>query len=135
MLKPWLGNLVMRQSIYIEIDSKKVAVVRNPYERVITLYRESWDWIGLSDWVQKNEITPQSELYKDCEYIICLESWKEDLDALGLEPTEKEAELLYKKYSTNACKNVRDVQVRINLDRFELALKLSWLPLTRETPT
>ena len=101
MLKPWLGNLVMRQSIYIEIDSKKVAVVRNPYERVITLYRESWDWIGLSDWVQKNEITPQSELYKDCEYIICLESWKEDLDALGLEPKEKEAELLFKKYSTD----------------------------------
>jgi hypothetical protein len=91
----------MRQSTYIEIDSKKVAVVRNPYERVITLYRESWDWIGLSDWLEKNEIIAQSELYKDCEYIISLESWKEDLDALGLEPEEKEVELLYKKYSTD----------------------------------
>lgn len=91
----------MKQSICIEVDDCTIGVVRNPYERVITLYRESWDWIGLEDWVRRTNIQLQSDVYKDCHAVVCLETWEADFKALGITPDKKSMELLYKKYSTD----------------------------------
>jgi hypothetical protein len=70
----------MRQSIYIELGDKKIGVVRNPYERVVNLYRESWNWCGFEKWLAKAE---------------------SDFKALGITPDKKSMELLYKKYSSD----------------------------------
>ena len=77
----------MKQSSYIQVGDKKVAIVRNPYERIIALYRESW-------------IESQTELYND-ELSITLEHWESDCKDLDISPDKKRMELLTKKYSTD----------------------------------
>jgi|TARA_B110000240_G_C13175977_1_gene315661 hypothetical protein len=91
----------MRQSIYIELGDKKIGVVRNPYERVVNLYRESWNWCGFEKWLAKAEILSQTEVYRDCIFVVTLESWESDFKALGITPDKKSMELLYKKYSSD----------------------------------
>ena len=89
----------MNQTILLDISDKQIGIVRNPYERIITLYRDSWDWIGLEKWLQKSIIEPQCELYKDCDAVVTLESWKDDFKSLGITPDKNSIELLYKHYS------------------------------------
>ena len=43
----------MNQTSLIEIDNYKIGIIRNPYERIITEYKGSWDWIGLENWLKK----------------------------------------------------------------------------------
>lgn len=88
----------MKQSTYIQVDDKKIAVVRNPYERIVTLYRESWDWVGLETWLQRQHIQSQTELYTN-ELCITLEHWESDCKDLDISPDKKSMELLTKKYS------------------------------------
>ena len=90
----------MKQSSYIQVGDKKVAIVRNPYERIITLYRESWNWVGLEIWLEKERIESQTELYND-ELSITLEHWESDCKDLDISPDKKRMELLTKKYSTD----------------------------------
>tara|TARA_B100001778_G_scaffold297379_1_gene270833 strand:+ start:7289 stop:7648 length:360 start_codon:yes stop_codon:yes gene_type:complete len=89
----------VNQTFCIDINDAKIAVVRNPYERIISLYRGSWNWIGILDWVQKYQLKPQCELYKDYDYVICLESWEDDCNVLGITPDKNSMEMLKKKYS------------------------------------
>ena len=84
----------MNQSLFLEYDKKgflttrsgSIGVIRNPYERLVSLYRDSWDWSGFEVWIKDNEIEGQWSLYKDCDYIISLEHWEQDLIALNVEP-------------------------------------------------
>ena len=89
----------MNESFWIEIDTLKVGILRNPYERVIHLYKESWDWIGLEKWIEKTTITSQLELSKECDVVVCLESWEDDFKSLGITPDKNSMEMLKKKYS------------------------------------
>ena len=57
----------MNESFWIEIDTLKVGILRNPYERVIHLYKESWDWIGLEKWIEKT-----IDFYADSKDVIIL---------------------------------------------------------------
>ena len=92
----------MKQTIYVELSDYKISIIRNPYERIITLYRGSWNWIGLEDWIRKTNIKPQCELYENCDGIVRLEDWECDFTDLDLQvPDEKYMETLYKKYSTD----------------------------------
>ena len=68
----------MRETSYIEIGKTKYGLVRNPYERVIHSYRESWNWIGIMDWVEKYPPELQCELYKGMP-TISLEYYHDDL--------------------------------------------------------
>ena len=89
----------MNESFWIEIDTLKVGILRNPYERVIHLYKESWDWIGLEKWIEKTTITSQLELSKECDVVVCLESWEDDFKSLGITPDKNSMNKLCKHYS------------------------------------
>ena len=89
----------MNQSSLIQIGKFKVGIIRNPYERIIHEYKESWDWIGLADWIYKTELKPQCELYKDCDTVVCLENWESDFRMLDLTPNKNSMNKLYKHYS------------------------------------
>ena len=92
----------MKQTILIELSNKQIGIVRNPYERIITLYRDSWNWIGLEKWLSKAHIQPQCTLYKDYDGIVRLEEWRSDFADLGLQvPDKKYMKYLHKKYSTD----------------------------------
>ena len=92
----------MNQTILIELSDKQIGIVRNPYERIITLYRESWDWIGLENWLSRTNIQPQCTLYTDCDSIVRLENWESDcLDLDFTIPDENALKMLDKKYSTD----------------------------------
>ena len=83
----------------IELDNYKIGIIRNPYERIITSYKESWDWIGLADWIEKVGLGPQCELLSECDAIVCLEDWEIDFDALDLSPNKNSMNKLSKNYS------------------------------------
>jgi len=89
----------VNESFWVELDNCKVGIIRNPYERIIHLYKGSWDWVGLREWIEKSDITPQSELAKECDAIVCLESWEDDFKSLGITPDKNSMNKLYKHYS------------------------------------
>ena len=41
----------MNQSLYLESDNKLIGVIRNPYERAVSLYKLSYYWIGFDKWL------------------------------------------------------------------------------------
>jgi len=89
----------VNESFWVEIDTLKVGILRNPYERVIHLYKESWDWVGLEEWIEKTTITSQLELSKECDVVVCLESWEDDFKSLGITPDKNSMNKLCKHYS------------------------------------
>ena len=101
MRKCWLGNSVVNQPTLIYLDNFKIGIGRNPYERVVTLYKEGWDYNGLEQWLKNRKILPQSELYKDCDAVVCLESWERDFDELGMTPDKNTFDKLESKYSSD----------------------------------
>ena len=115
----------MNESFWIEIDTLKVGILRNPYERVIHLYKESWDWIGLEKWIEKTTITSQLELSKECDVVVCLESWEDDFKSLGITPDKNSMNKLCKHYSedyrrwySEEMKSLVDQIVRPDLDTY-----------------
>tara|TARA_B100001123_G_C15105789_1_gene945417 strand:+ start:585 stop:941 length:357 start_codon:yes stop_codon:yes gene_type:complete len=97
----------MNQSLFLEYDNGTIGVVRNPYERLVSLYRDSWDYIGFDKWIDKSNLKSQVELYSDCANIITLEHWEQDLIALDIEPKnssilmEQTISADYKRWYTN----------------------------------
>tara|TARA_Y100000361_G_scaffold145824_1_gene155524 strand:- start:219 stop:581 length:363 start_codon:yes stop_codon:yes gene_type:complete len=92
----------VKQTILIEVSDLKIGIIRNPYERVISLYRASWNWIGIEDWIKKSNLKPQCELYDTYDGVVRLEEWKQDFADLGLQvPDKKYMKYLHKKYSTD----------------------------------
>jgi hypothetical protein len=97
----------MNQSLFLEYDNGKLAVIRNPYERLVSLYRDSWDWYGFDKWVINNNIKPQAELYSDYDEVITLEYWEQDCIALDIEPIDSSILMKqtvsndYKRWYTN----------------------------------
>ena len=115
----------MNESFWIEIDTLKVGILRNPYERVIHLYKESWDWIGLEKWLEKVALQPQCELFRDCDAVVCLENWEADFRMLDLTPSENSMNKLSKNYSedyrrwySEEMKSLVDQIVRPDLDTY-----------------
>lgn len=90
----------MKRFILTDSD-KNIGIVRNPFERVISLYKASWGYSTLAQWLDSNEITPQCELYKDCDAVITLESWKTDSEALGITPDKDILTKLESMYSSD----------------------------------
>ena len=67
---------------------KSIGVVRNPYERIVAMYMQSFDFIGLDNWIEKYKPVTQVELLKNCDYIIRFEAWKEELKFYNLHPKD-----------------------------------------------
>ena len=67
----------MSQSLFLTCDDKSIGVVRNPYERVVTEYFYSFNYIGFDNWVTEFTPPPQVELYKDCDYIVNYSDWQQ----------------------------------------------------------
>ena len=91
----------MKGSFYILVDGAKVPVIRNPYERIITMYRESWDWCGLEKWLEKQTIESQADLYVGEYPFITLETWEGDSNAFVIAPGEKSIQAMAASYSTD----------------------------------
>jgi len=88
MRKSWQGSLRMNQSLLLNYDNKSIGVVRNPYERLVALYMQSFDFIGFDKWVLKNRPELQTVLYKDCDFLIRFEAWQEELKFHDLHPKD-----------------------------------------------
>lgn len=115
----------MNQTSLIEIDNYKIGIIRNPYERIITEYKGSWDWIGLENWLKKEALQPQCELFRDCDTVVCLENWEVDFRMLDLTPDENSMNKLSKNYSedyrrwySEEMKSLVDQIVRPDLDTY-----------------
>ena len=67
-------------SLILQCDNETIGVVRNPYERIVSLYIQSLDYIGMDAWVDKSTPELQTVLYKDCDHIVRFEAWKEELN-------------------------------------------------------
>ena len=115
----------MNQSLFLESDSKTIGVVRNPYERIVALYRSSWDWIGFDKWIKKSNLQSQANLYKDCDIIITLENWEQDLIALNMEQVTNSSILMeqtiakdYRRWYTNKSLDMTALLVKPDLDTY-----------------
>ena len=78
----------MSQPLLLTYDSKTIGVVRNPYERLVALYQQSFDFIGFDNWIVKSKPELQTVLFKDCDYIIRFEAWEDELKFHNLHPKD-----------------------------------------------
>ena len=78
----------MNQSLFLEYDKAKIPVIRNPYERLVSLYRDSWDWYGFDKWIIQEKPRSQVDLYSHYDKVITLEYWEQDCIALDIEPID-----------------------------------------------
>ena len=53
----------MSQPLLLNCDNHSIGVVRNPFERVVTEYFYSFNYIGFDKWATEFTPTPQVELY------------------------------------------------------------------------
>ena len=75
-------------SLTLKYKNNSIGVVRNPYERVVTEYFYSFNYIGFDKWVAEFTPTLQVELYKDCDYIVNFADCKKELEELNLHPKD-----------------------------------------------
>jgi len=73
------------QSLLITLDNKHIGIVRNPYERAISLYFESLNYIGFEKWLDNEAPIPQKLLYKNCDIVVRFEDWRNEFEALNLQ--------------------------------------------------
>jgi hypothetical protein len=112
----------MNQSLYLEYDNGSIGVIRNPYERLVALYRGSWKWTGFDNWIKESKLQSQVELYKDCDMIITLENWEQDLIALNIEQVTNSSILMeqtiaedYRRWYTDKSLNMTAELVKPDL--------------------
>ena len=76
--------------LILKTNNKTIGVVRNPFHKAIADYYASLNYIGFDKWIM---ILPpqQVSLYKDCDYIIRYESWKQDL---GIKTTPQDTSMM-----------------------------------------
>tara|TARA_Y100000356_G_C11051634_1_gene179059 strand:+ start:131 stop:481 length:351 start_codon:yes stop_codon:yes gene_type:complete len=75
-------------SLKLKYKNKSIGIVRNPYERVVTEYYYSFNYIGFDKWAKEFPLTPQTELYKNCDYIVNFDNWKQELKEFNLHPKD-----------------------------------------------
>ena len=78
----------MNQSLILEYDNQKIAVVRNTYERAVFHYLNGMDWIGFDNWLNSGYLLKQTVLYKDCDHFIDFKDWENELKLLKLHPKD-----------------------------------------------
>lgn len=92
--------------LILQYENETIGVVRNPYERLIALYIQSFDFIGLDNWIDKYKPELQSVMYKDCQHLIRFEAWEEELKFHNLHPKDtsilddEEVTLMWDKWYT-----------------------------------
>ena len=74
--------------LILKTNNKTIGVVRNPFHKAIADYYASLNYIGFDRWIHESMPPQQVSLYKDCDYIIRYESWKQDLKDLDLHPKD-----------------------------------------------
>ena len=74
--------------LILKTNNKTIGVVRNPYHKAIADYYASLNYIGFDKWIYEFTPKQQTDLYKDCDYIIRLEAWERALKDLDLTPED-----------------------------------------------
>lgn len=98
----------MKQSLLIPYTVRKgkrkvkgtVAFLRNPYERIIALYKTSWGYRSLSEFLEHETIIPQAELYADADIVTHLDNWQNAVDDYKLKPEENNIDFTKLEIST-----------------------------------
>ena len=78
----------MSQSLILTYDGEDIAVVRDTYERAVSCYLNSFDYIGFDKWLVEGNLLSQKELYKNCTHFVDFENWKNELEMLDLHPKD-----------------------------------------------
>ncbi len=78
----------MNHALLLTCDNKSIGVIRNPYERVVTEYFYSFNYIGFDKWLTDHAPKSQVELYKDCDYIVNFNDWQQELKEFKLHPKD-----------------------------------------------
>lgn len=81
-------RVIRLRPLILQYENETIGVVRNPYERLIALYIQSFEFIGLDNWIDKYKPELQSVMYKDCQHLIRFEAWKEELKFHNLHPKD-----------------------------------------------
>ena len=98
----------MKQSLLIPYTVRKgrrkvkgtVAFLCNPYERIIALYKTSWGYRSLSEFLEHETIIPQAELYADADIVTHLDNWQNAIDEYKLKPDENNIDFTKLEIST-----------------------------------
>ena len=97
-------------------NNKTIGVTRNPYERVVSLYMLSLDYIGLDKWIDKHKPIMQTEQFASCDYLIRFENWEQELldlevDVIDKSEVEKSIEVYDRKgwYTVNTRSHVAEL--------------------------
>ena len=123
----------MKQSLLIPYTVRKgkrkvkgtVAFLRNPYERIIALYKTSWGYRSLSEFLEHETIIPQAELYADADIVTHLDNWQNAVDDYKLKPeknnidfTKLEISTEYRRWYTQDMIDIVAEIVQPDLDTF-----------------
>ena len=92
----------MKQSLLIPYTVRKgrrkvrgtVAFLRNPYERIIALYKTSWGYRSLSEFLEHETIIP------DADIVTHLDNWQNAVDDYKLKPEENNIDFTKMEIST-----------------------------------
>ena len=74
--------------LILKTDNKTIGIVRNPFEKVVSDYYASLNYIGFEKWITKQTPEYQTLLYKNCDYIVRLERLEYDLKDLDIQPKD-----------------------------------------------
>jgi hypothetical protein len=72
------------------ITISSYSIVRNPYERLVRLYLDSWIKIGFGAWLASHNIKPQADLLKTTK-VLHAETLATEVELFELDPSEFKA--------------------------------------------
>ena len=72
----------------LSYQDETIGIIRNPYERVVSAYFKSLNYKGLDLWVKENPLQLQTEMYQECDHLVRLEAWEEELKFKNLHPKD-----------------------------------------------
>ena len=72
----------------LKYEEQSIGIVRNPYERLVSMYFQSLNYIGFDKWIEENTPEKQIVLYKDCDILVRFEAWENELNFHNLHPKD-----------------------------------------------
>jgi hypothetical protein len=74
--------------LILKYEEQSIGIVRNPYERLVSMYFGSLNYIGFDKWIEQNKPEKQVILFKDCDILVRFEAWEEELKFHNLHPKD-----------------------------------------------
>ena len=87
-----LTSSTSKADFILKDGTSVVGVVRNPYERLVASYYESWGYESFGQFLKSNVFRSQSYIYYGLP-VVSLNSWQEDLERIDFGSDEESVDL------------------------------------------